>query len=149
MIEQAPHADDGSASLEFITAALILLVPTVYLILTLSAIQAASLASEGAAREGARVFVHAPDRESAVRESTAAVHTTLADYGIESTEATVRVSCAPEPSLCLQRNSRVTVTVRVDVALPLAPAVIGTDTPLAVPVTSSSTHTVSRFWNEE
>jgi hypothetical protein len=36
-------ADDGSASLEFITAGLLLLVPLVYLVLTLSALQTAAL----------------------------------------------------------------------------------------------------------
>ena len=64
--------DEGSASLEFITAGLILLLPMVYLILTLSQIQGGSFAVEGAARQAARVFVQAetPDAgEAAARRA--------------------------------------------------------------------------------
>ncbi|MCA1943576.1 MAG: pilus assembly protein, partial [Yonghaparkia sp.] len=52
--------DRGSASLEFLVAGLLMLVPLVYLILTLGTIQSAALATEGAARQAARVFVQAP-----------------------------------------------------------------------------------------
>ena len=41
-------SDDGSASLEFITVGMILLVPLVYLVLALSAVQSGALAAEGA-----------------------------------------------------------------------------------------------------
>ena len=42
--------DEGSASLEFITAGMILLLPLVYLVLVMAALQGGSLAVEGAAR---------------------------------------------------------------------------------------------------
>ena len=51
--------DDGNASLEFITAGMILLLPLVYLVLVVAAVQAGSLAVEGAARQAVRVFVQA------------------------------------------------------------------------------------------
>ncbi|HSP76545.1 MAG TPA: hypothetical protein VLO31_10065, partial [Cryobacterium sp.] len=53
----ADRAERGSASLEFITAGLILLVPLVYLVLAMAALQGGALAVEGAARQAARVYV--------------------------------------------------------------------------------------------
>lgn len=41
--------DSGSASLEFVTVGLLLLVPTVYLVVALSALESASFGVEGAA----------------------------------------------------------------------------------------------------
>ncbi|RII97030.1 hypothetical protein DZF97_17400, partial [Clavibacter nebraskensis] len=62
-------ADDrGSAVLEFITAGVLLLVPLVYLVLAMSAIQGAALGTEGAARQAARVYVRADDDASGRRE---------------------------------------------------------------------------------
>ncbi|NKY41663.1 pilus assembly protein, partial [Cellulomonas septica] len=53
--------DDGSAVLEFLGVALVLLLPTVYLVLVLGRLQAATFAVEGAAREAARTAVAADD----------------------------------------------------------------------------------------
>ena len=61
------NEDDGTATLEFITAGLILLLPLVYLVLSMAAIQGGALAVEGAARQAVRVFVQAPDFRSAGR----------------------------------------------------------------------------------
>ena len=51
---RAAASDDGSASLEFITVGVLLLVPLVYLVLVVSSLQAASLAVEGAAQQASR-----------------------------------------------------------------------------------------------
>ena len=56
----------GSASLEFLTVGMILLVPLVYLVLALAAIQGGSLAVEGAARHAARVAVLTGDRADGI-----------------------------------------------------------------------------------
>ena len=53
-------AGDGSAALEFITAGFLLLIPLVYLILAMAALQGGALSVEGASRQAARVFVQAP-----------------------------------------------------------------------------------------
>lgn len=55
------RSESGSASLEFVTVGVILLVPLVYLVLAVAAIQAGVLATEGAARHAARVYSLAPD----------------------------------------------------------------------------------------
>jgi hypothetical protein len=135
--------DGGSASLEFLTVGLILLVPTVYLVLAVSTIQAAAFAVEGAARQAARVFVQAPDLASAEASAERALAFALADHGIEES-AELTVSC--QPAACLTRQAFVTVSVDLDVPLPLVPPVLVGDFPLAVPLHATATAQVSRFW---
>jgi Flp pilus assembly protein TadG len=140
------RAEYGTASLEFVTAGMILLLPMVYLVLTMSALQAGSLAVEGAARQAVRVYVQAPDTRNAEAEAERAIRFALADYGLDSSAASVSISCSPRPADCLRRRAYVTITVGVSVSLPLVPSALTVDGPLTVPVRSTATEQVSRFW---
>lgn len=136
------RSEEGSAALEFITAGMLLLVPVVYLILALSAVQGATLASEGAARHAARVYVQATPGTQATAQAQQAVNVALADFGIPEDKATVSISCSPN---CVSPRSLVTVTVAVDVPLPLVPAVLNLDRRAVVPVSAQASDVVSRF----
>ncbi|TBN57239.1 hypothetical protein EYE40_07410 [Glaciihabitans arcticus] len=138
--------ETGSSSLEFVTTGMILLVPLVYLVLTVSAIQAGALAIEGAARQAARVYVQAPTTAEAKADATRAIEFGLADYGIDARKAKVAISCAPKPRDCLTRRGFVTVSIAVAVPLPLVPPSLSLDLPFAVQLESSATQQVSRFW---
>lgn len=138
--------DRGSASLEFVTAGLILLLPLVYLVLAMSTMQAGAMAVEGAARQAVRVFVRAPDVAGAQAGAERAVEFALDDYGLEAAASDIRITCSPDPSDCLTRTAMVTVTVETSVPLPLVPPVLDLRAPLSVPFTSSATQQVSRFW---
>jgi hypothetical protein len=135
--------DDGSASIEFLTIGLLLLLPLVYLVLTVSAIQAGAFAAEGAARQAARVFVQAPDLVSAEQSAERALEFALADHGIEG--GTIGVDCSTPA--CLTRRGFVTVTVELSVPLPLVPPALSGQFPLAVPIHATATEQVSRFWS--
>jgi len=137
--------DAGSASLEFITVGLILLVPLVYLVLVMSVVQGGAFAVEGAARQAARVYVQAPSPGEAEARAERAVLVGLADYGIDEAAAEVAIGCAGGP-VCLARRSVVTVTVRVQVALPFVPAALTHSPGGSIQLESSATQTVSRFW---
>ena len=137
--------ETGSASLEFVTVGMLMLVPLVYLVLTVSSIQAASFAVEGAARQAARVFVQSPDVRSGEQSAQRALDFALADNGID-TPGSIAISCQPRPRECLTRQGYVTVVVEVEVPLPLVPPVLGGDFPLAVPLRATATEQVSRFW---
>lgn len=137
--------ENGSAALEFITVGMILLVPLVYLILTLSAVQAGALAVEGAARQAARVFVQGESVADAQARTGRAIEFALADYGLDPTQASVSISCSPNPDRCLTRQGFVTVSIDVAVSLPLVPPVLTSDVPLAVHLQSTATQQVSRF----
>lgn len=136
----------GSASLEFIGAGLLLLVPIVYLVLTLSALQCAALAVDGAARQATRVFVQGDSVADARSAASRAIDVTLADYGVDASGAAVSISCRPQPSACLTRRGFVTVTITVVVPLPLAPPVLDLGLPAGLPVSATATEQVSRFW---
>lgn len=139
----------GSASLEFVTAGLILLVPMVYLVLVMSAIQAGALAVEGAARQAARVFVQSASTGDAEAAAARAIEFALTDYGIDAETATISVVCTPEPADCLTRRGFVTVGVEITVPLPLTPPALTVDAPLAVPLSATATQQVSRFWGSD
>lgn len=138
--------DRGSASLEFLTAGMLLLVPLVYLVLTLGAIQSAALATEGAARQAARVFVQAESTAVGRAAAERALALALADHGVEASEVALSIRCSPVPSQCHTRRGWVTVETSARVPLPLLPPVLELRGPLSVPVEASATQQVSRFW---
>ena len=136
----------GSASLEFVTTGLVLLVPIVYLVIAMSTIQGAALAVEGASRQAARVFVESATLAEANASAERAVQFALADYGLDTEGVTVEISCSPKPAECLTRRGFVTVVVTSRSVLPLVPTVPDLDVPLSVPLSSTATQQVSRFW---
>jgi len=138
-------SDDGSSSLEFIVAGLILLVPLVYLILTMSAIQGGALAVEGASRQAARVFVQSDNESDAAAAAQRAIALALADYGLRSRDASVTITCDPDPDVCLTPRGFVTVRVSTTVPLPLLPPALTFDAPVGAPLDSVATEQVSRF----
>lgn len=142
---RALASEGGSASLEFITVGVLMLVPLVYLVLVVSALQAASLGLEGAARQASRVFVQAETLADARAAAERAITVTLADYGLDAADAEVAISCRPDPGDCLARRGFVTVEIATVVPLPLAPPVLAIDVPLGVTVHAIATEQVSRF----
>ncbi|MEO7349099.1 MAG: hypothetical protein ABIW32_04480 [Terrimesophilobacter sp.] len=136
----------GSASLEFITIGLILLIPLVYLVLTMSVLQGAAFATEGAARQAVRVFVQAKNEGEAAARAERAIRFALADADLDGIAPTVRVTCSPDPDECLTRLGTVTITVSLTVPLPLVPPFLSVDVPLGLPMEATATEQVSRFW---
>lgn len=137
--------DEGSAALEFVTVGMILLLPLVYLVLVVAAVQAGALAAEGAARQAARVFVQSDDPAGAAAAAETAVAFALSDHGIQDSAA-ITVTCRPRPTACLTRRGFVTVTVDITVPLPFAPLVLTGGFPLSIPLHATATQQVSRFW---
>lgn len=137
--------ESGTASLEFLTVGVLLLVPLVYLVLALGQIQHAVLGIEGGARHAARVLAHADAHEEGTAAADRAMLVALTDAGLEPSEVEVAIACAPDPSECT--TPRGTVTVRVDarVPLPLAPPVLELDARLGVPVSAQAMQPVSAF----
>ena len=136
-------AERGSASLEFLTVGILLLVPLVYLVLALSAIQGGALGVEGAARQAARVAVMASDEPAAQAAVERAVRIALADYGMDAAAASVHLRC-DRPD-CTEPGARVSVSVSARVELPLVPDVLSLSAIGSVPIEASATQTVSRF----
>lgn len=134
-------SEDGSAVVEFVFLGVLLLVPVVYLVLTVGQLQGGSFAVVGAADQAAKVFVKAPTAGDADARAREAVNIALADFGFDRERATVDITCSEQ---CLAPGSMVTVTVRLDVPLPLIPSIAGSN-PTAATVDSAATQIVERF----
>jgi Flp pilus assembly protein TadG len=133
--------DEGTASLEFLTVGILLLVPLVYLVLAVATIQAGALGVEGAARQAARVAVLGADNGASDAAVERAVRVTLDDYGIDA--ASVSLTC--DRADCTEAGAHVNVAVRARVDLPLVPDVLTLSMIGSVPIEASATQTVSRF----
>lgn len=140
-----PEARDaGSAVVEFLGVALLLLVPIVYLVLVLGRLQSAAFAVDGAAREAARAAVTAEQHGVGAQRAVAATALALADQGLDPALAgdAVRLTCS-EPA-CTP-GTTVTATVHVDVALPGVPGWLQDVVPMSVPVHAAATAGVDEF----
>ena len=138
----AQEPERGSAVVEFTFLALLLMVPLVYFIMTMSQVQGGSFAVVGAADQAAKVYVAQPDPSTAQAAAEQAVSIALADFGHEPGKASVATACSP--SDCQAAGTAVTVTVRLSVALPFLP--FYDEFRLnATEVEASSTQLVGRF----
>ena len=130
--------DSGTAVVEFIAAALLLLLPVLYLVVVLGRLQAATFAAEGAAHEAGRSFTTSPTVADAPVRALASVRIALDDQGFRDVDAdeSLQLSCSSDP--CLAAGSDVAVRVAFEVPLPAVPSFVQAVVPLAVPV--SATH---------
>lgn len=136
--------DEGSASVEFLTAGLLLLVPIIYLMVLVAVVQSAALATEGAARQAARLFVQSPSVGAGEVAAARALALALDDHGVTA-ETRISITCSPDPSDCLARRNWVTVSIDARVPLPLVPSILDVRAPGAVSIEASATQRVSRF----
>jgi hypothetical protein len=113
---RVPSQDEGTAVLEVLVLGVGLLVPLLYAVISVMAVQSASYAATSAAREAARAYVTAATPAQGAARARIATRLVLADAGVAA--VVPRVSCVGG---CLQPGSRVDVTVSVGVALPLLP----------------------------
>ena len=135
--------ESGSAAIEFLTVGLLLLVPLVYLVLSLGALQAASFAAEGVARQAARVYVLAPTDAEGRSRMAASVATGLADWHLPASALQLGLTCAPGD--CRAPRGTVTVTARLAVALPLLPPALHVGAPGSIAVTAHASQRMSMF----
>lgn len=114
----------GSAIVETVWLGVLLLVPLVYVVLTVFEVQRGAFATTTAARSAARAFALAPDDVTGERAAAAAARQALDDQGLEGTDVTVQVTCEPFAD-CHSGTSIITVRVDADVVLPLVPDALG------------------------
>lgn len=134
--------DEGSATVEFVLLATLLMIPVIYFLMLTSQIQSAAYASVAAADQAAHAMVTATDPSSAAGRADAVIALTLGDYGLDPSVAHSEVRCSAEP--CLKPGTSVSVEVAIRVPVPLLPQGLGWDAAAAT-VTSSSQQPVPRF----
>lgn len=138
--------DIGSAALEFIVVGVILLVPLVYLVIALGAIQEQTLGAEAAARHMARVVAQAGDSASAAAAGDAVLAGVVDEYGLDPDAVDVSLVCTPAGVECPPAGATVVVTVSTHARLPLVPEMLGLDRSTAIPVQAAAVQKVSRLW---
>jgi hypothetical protein len=128
-VSQLPErSDDGTAIVEFVWLAILLLVPLLYVVLAVFDAQRAAYAASAAARSAGRAFVTAPDQASAYARAREAVRLAYAYQRLDDVPG-VTITCRPDPRHCLTPGSVVRAEVSSSVALPLMPAVLGSNAP--------------------
>ncbi len=138
--------DRGSSIIEFTVLATFLMVPLVYVILTVFTVQAASYGVAQAAREAGRAYVSAQDDGTGWSRATAAASVALADHDAgfvlrDGDLSIVRCSASP----CLTPGESITFQVSYVVSLPFVPQRILGVRPAAIPVRSTHVEVVDRF----
>jgi hypothetical protein len=134
--------EEGTVVVEFVFLAVLMLVPLIYLVMTLGRLQAGAYAVSAAAREAGRAFTTATAPADAEQRAEAAAGLAFEDQGFGDV-GRISVSCDGTP--CLRPEGRVEVTSVVTVPLPLVPSFARDVIPLEVPLTASHVAVVDRF----
>lgn len=140
----AGRDERGSASLEFVLAGVVLLVPLAYLVLTLGAVQDHLLGVQSAARSTARVASVAVTADEAERRAALTIAAAVGEYGLDEASVETEVRCVPAAVVCPAPGALVVVTVSARVALPAVPPVLGLDRLGAIPVSASAAYRAPR-----
>jgi Flp pilus assembly protein TadG len=122
LLRRLERDDDGNAIIEFVFVAVVVLVPLVYLIVAVSAVQRSRLAVAQAAREAGRAFATSPDSSTAAARTRAAVRIALSDQGLpddvtlryvapgascDSAAVTPRLRAGSQFTICVSRHANV------------------------------------------
>lgn len=129
--------ESGTAMIEFIWLGLLLLVPLVYIMLTVFDAQRGAFAASSASRAAGRAFVLAPNQDEAYDRAEQALQVALEDQGVSRGDTHLDIDCDPDPDDCLTSGSVITVEVVIQQPLPLVPSALGDSAPT---VRLTSTH---------
>lgn len=120
--------DRGSAIVELVWLGTLLLVPLMWVVVSVGEVQAGAFGTSAAARAAGRAYALAPDEAAGAERARVAARQALADQGLAA-PMEVTVTCTPNTADCLSGGSVVTVRVATEVALPLLPDVLGSGRP--------------------
>jgi hypothetical protein len=102
-----------------------MMVPLVYVVLTVVVVQRHAYGATEAARAAARAFVLSPDLATARVRALDAARLSLHDQGVDLKTGDLVITCRPTPDSCLQPGSTVEVRLDLHAPLPLVPDVLG------------------------
>jgi hypothetical protein len=141
-VRRVTRREEGTAIVEFVFLAVVMLIPLIYLVLTMARLQAGAYAASAAAREAGRAYVTAESDEAGASRAEAAAAIAFEDQGFAET-GRLDVTCDGDP--CLRPEGRIETTCTVTVPLPLVPSFARRVVPLEVPMTATHLATVDRF----
>ena len=115
----------GSALVELCWLGILLILPVLWIVMSVFQVQRGAFGVTSAARAAARAYALAPDDATGLVRAGAAARLALADQGVHDAVPVVRVTCTPYPGDCHQGTSVITVSVHLQVVLPLMPDALG------------------------
>ena len=126
---RAAPDDTGRAVLEFIVLGVLVMLPVLYIAMSLLTLQATTFAAAQAARDAARILDNAPTAAAGETRALAAARQTLTDQNLTGTD--VRLHYVPTGADCTTATPRrpdltpgavYDICVTVPLVLPLLPA---------------------------
>ncbi|HIY86594.1 MAG TPA: hypothetical protein H9822_09135 [Candidatus Yaniella excrementavium] len=134
--------DNGSATVEFIALSVILLIPALYLLVTISQLQAAGYASVAASDQAAKTIAYTDTDAQAESRAIRTVHLTAVNYQLNPATTDTTIHCTNNP--CSTPGTQITVNVSIDVPLPLIPTFLGNQTRIAT-MDATGYHVIGEF----
>ena len=134
------NGDQGNALVEFSYLAVLLMVPLVYVLLTVFEVQRAAFAVTEAARQAGRAYATAEDAGQGQVRARAAATLALQDQGLE-----LCATCLEPPTGLLIPGQVITVRVEHQVLLPLVGGLFRGAVPASIPVRATHFEIVDRF----
>jgi hypothetical protein len=110
--------EDGSAIVEFVWLAVLLMIPLVYVVLTVLSVERAAFATTAAARAAARAYATAGSDALGEQQAEEVVRIVMRDHGVAWSPTGRVIRCG---ACDYTRGSSFTVQIRRTVALPLVP----------------------------
>lgn len=132
------RGEDGTALVELTWLGIILLLPMLWIVMSVFQVQRGAFAVSGAARAAGRAYALAATDGEGRQRAEAAARQALEDQGVDG-PLDVRISCTPYPQDCHSGTSVITVVVASRVDLPLMPEILGGGAPSFA---LDATHTV-------
>lgn len=122
--------DRGSALVEFTWLGILLLIPLLWIILSVFEVQRGAFGVSGAARAAARAYALAPDDAAGSARGRAAARQVFLDQGVTDPPS-LRFSCPTRGTdgTCHSAGAVVRVDVTTTVDLPFLPSVLGGGAP--------------------
>jgi hypothetical protein len=122
------RTEQGSALVELTWLGILLLVPLLWIVVSVFEVQRGAFAVSGAARAAGRAYALAPSDALGRARAEAAAHQVMADQGVGGQPLGLVVTCAPAGD-CHAPGTMITVDLRSRVDLPLLPDVLGGGAP--------------------
>ncbi|GAB2547578.1 hypothetical protein [Brachybacterium huguangmaarense] len=116
VIARRLRGERGNAIVEFVVLAVVLLLPCLYLVLTLGGVQSAVFAADVLARDAARIHATEPDPARAGARTRELAAQVLEDYGLDADpDDVVTITCSASPCASPGADVRAQVTIPVQV----------------------------------
>lgn len=131
--------EQGSALVELTWLGILLLIPMLWIVMSVFEVQRGAFGVSAAARAAGRAYALAPTDAEGRRRAEQVARQALADQGLNNVPLDVLVSCTPYPANCHSGTSIITVHISSRVDLPLMPEVLGGNAPSFA---LDATHTV-------